>query len=315
MVAPAQAIKNMGKMDIGVKKITLVLLALYASWAIRAQTAPAASMRALVIIAHPDDESILAVTLYKIAKEHHGLVDLFVITDGEAGYKYAALAETYYDCRLTDAEDGRKRLPAIRRRELKRAGKILGVSHYYFAHQRDDKYCTDEKDALDSCWDVPAVKKALAECLRRGRYDYIFCLLPEAGEHGAHKAATLLALDAVAAMAATDRPVILGAMTSDKGDSVTRFRGYLQYQRTIPVADTALFKIDRTTHFSYNNRLDYKVIANWELAEHKSQGATQMTMNTGDLEQFWYFRQDNPGGIDRCRGLFAQLQTTPYAAK
>jgi hypothetical protein len=29
----------------------------------------------LVIIAHPDDESIFSVTLYKIAKEQHGKVD------------------------------------------------------------------------------------------------------------------------------------------------------------------------------------------------------------------------------------------------
>jgi LmbE family N-acetylglucosaminyl deacetylase len=304
----------MRKTTIGPKQMAAALLALCISWAAGAQTAEVRPPRALVVIAHPDDESILAVTLYKIAREHHGLVDLFVITDGEAGYKYATLAETFYNCRLTNADDGRKRLPDIRRHELKRAGKILGVAHYYFAHQRDDKYCTDERDALDSCWDVPAVKKALADRLRRGRYDYIFCLLPEVGEHGAHKAATLLALDAVAAMSITDRPVILGVMTSDKGDSITRFRGYLHYQRTLPVADTALFTVDRTTHFSYNNRLDYKVIANWELAEHKSQGATQMTMNDGDLEQFWYFRQDNPGGIDRCKVLFAQLQTTPYAA-
>ncbi len=272
-------------------------------------------LRALVVIAHPDDESVLAVTLYKIAKEHHGMVDLFVITDGEAGFKYSTLAETYYNCRLTDEVSGRKRLPAIRRRELKRAGDVLGVSHYYFAHQRDDKYCTDEKDALDSCWDVQVVKSKLAAVLRRGHYDFVFCLLPDSGEHGAHKAASLLALEEVADMQPGQRPVILGAMIVDKRDSLERFGGYLTYASTIPVSDTASFKIDRTTHFSYNNRLDYKVIANWELAEHKSQGATQMTMNEGDLEEFWYFNQDNPGGIGRTRQLFAVLQTTPYAVK
>jgi N-acetylglucosamine malate deacetylase 2 len=303
------------RMNVSARNMALSLIVVCAGLMAKGQPAVNRPVRALVVIAHPDDESMLAITLYKIAKEHNGVVDLFVITDGEAGYKYATLAESYYDCRLTSAEDGRKRLPAIRRGELKRAGKILGVSHYYFAHQRDDKYCTDEKDALDSCWDVAAVRKALAKRLLLGHYDYVFCVLPERSEHGAHKAATLLALDAVAEMPATDRPVILGAMTTDKGDTMTRFRGYLTYGRTVPVADTALFRIDRTTRFSYNNRLDYKVIANWELAEHKSQGATQMTMNEGDLEQFWYFRQENPGGIDRCKGLFAELQTTPYLAK
>jgi LmbE family N-acetylglucosaminyl deacetylase len=271
-------------------------------------------LRALVVIAHPDDESVLAVTLYKIAKEHHGMVDLFVITDGEAGFKYSTLAESFYNCKLTDEADGRKRLPAIRRRELKRAGSVLGVSHYFFAHQRDDKYCTDEKESLDSCWNVQAVKDKLAAVLRRGQYDFVFCLLPDSGEHGAHKAASLLALEEVAEMQIGQRPVILGAMIVSKSDSLELFRGYSKYTSTVPVADTALFKVDRTTHFSYNNRLDYKVIANWELAEHKSQGATQMTMNQGDLEEFWYFSQDNPGGIARSRQLFSALQTTPYAA-
>lgn len=279
------------------------------------QVQPGQPLRALVVIAHPDDESVLAVTLYKIAKEHHGMVDLFVITDGEAGFKYSTLAETYYNCPLTDEANGRKRLPAIRRRELKRAGDVLGVSHYYFAHQRDDKYCTDERDALDSCWHVQVVKSKLAAVLRRGHYDFVFCLLPDSDEHGAHKAATLLALEEVADIQTGQRPVILGAMIVDKRDSLERFGGYLTYTSTIPVSDTASFKIDRTTHFSYNNRLDYKVIANWELAEHKSQGATQMTMNEGDLEEFWYFNQDNPGGMVRSRQLFAVLQTTPYVVK
>ena len=54
------------------------------------------SPRVLVVIAHPDDESILAVTLYKITREHGGVVDLFVITNGEAGFRYSTLAETYY---------------------------------------------------------------------------------------------------------------------------------------------------------------------------------------------------------------------------
>ncbi len=153
--------------------------------------------RALVVIAHPDDESTFAVTLYKIAKEQHGIVDMFVITNGEAGFKYSTLAETFYNCRLTNEKDGRKRLPAIRRRELKRAGRILGISHYFFVHQKDDKYCLNEREPLDSCWNVGYVKERLARTLRRGRYDYVFCLLPDAKEHGAHKPASLLALDEV----------------------------------------------------------------------------------------------------------------------
>ncbi len=56
--------------------------------------------RVLVVVAHPDDESVFSVTLYKFAKEHNGLVDLAVITNGEAGYKYSVLAEGIYGKKL-----------------------------------------------------------------------------------------------------------------------------------------------------------------------------------------------------------------------
>jgi len=47
------------------KKLFLVSMLLGATAFVRA------SSRALVVIAHPDDESILSVTLYKLAKEQH----------------------------------------------------------------------------------------------------------------------------------------------------------------------------------------------------------------------------------------------------
>ena len=266
----------------------------------------------LVVIAHPDDESILAVTLYKIAKEHNGIVDLFVITNGEAGFRYSTLAESYYHCKLTDEKDARQRLPAIRRQELTRAGYILGISHYFFANQRDDKYCTNEQEPLDSCWDLPSTRSKLNKVLKEGAYDFVFCLLPDSAEHGAHKAATLLALDQVAKLPARQRPVILGVRTRNQTDSEFLFRGYSHYTSTRTITDTAIFTVDRTATFSFNNKLNYKVIANWEIAEHKSQGATQMTMNQGDLEQFWYFTQENANGIQRARHLIHTLQITPY---
>jgi len=69
--------------------ILLVLLTAF-SEAVSAQTRPSA----LVVIAHPADESMLSVTLYKLAKEHHGNVELFVITNGEAGYPLLGTGRT-----------------------------------------------------------------------------------------------------------------------------------------------------------------------------------------------------------------------------
>lgn len=271
--------------------------------------------RVLVVMAHPDDESTFSVTLYKIAKEHNGVVDLFVITNGEAGFKYSTLAEQYYNVALTNEQTGRAKLPAIRKKELKDAGKILGVHHCYFEDQVDNHYTLNEKEPLDTSWHVPAVKSNLTKLLAKGRYDFVFCLLPEVDTHGQHKAATLLALNVVAALPAKQRPVILGAVTENKNDPPRRFSQYNNYLLTQTVTDTALFKVDRNASFSYKNRISYKIIANWEIAAHKSQGFTEMSFNDGDVEAFWPFKLNRPEALKKAQALFETLKITPYPVK
>lgn len=271
--------------------------------------------RVLVVMAHPDDESTFSVTLYKIAQELNGTVDLLTITNGEAGYKYSTLAEKYYHCDLTDEKEGRSNLPAIRKKELQKAGSILGVSHYYFGNEQDIRYSLDEKVPLDSGWHIATIKKQLTHILAKGHYDFVFCMLPDSATHGEHKAAALLALDVLKDLPGDIRPVILAAAIRNKTDSVTRFSQLKNYGQTQTLSDTPLFYVDRTTGFSYKNRINYKIIANWELAEHKSQGATQMTMNDGDLEEFWYFSLNGKSGLAKCIALFNRLKQVPYLSK
>ncbi len=269
----------------------------------------------LVVMAHPDDESTFSVTLYKIVKEQHGTVDLFVITNGEAGFKYCTLAEQYYGKNLTDEKAGRANLPRIRKKELLNAGKILGISQYYFQDQPDAHYGLDEKGPLDTTWNTAAIKKHLTQLLGSKHYDFVFTLLPETGTHGEHKAATILALDAVAALPVAERPIILGARTQNKTEPIFKFGQYAGYPETQTLAGSPSFEVDRTASFSYKNRVNYKVIANWEIAEHKSQGFTQMTMNDGDLEEFWYFSVNGQQGLPKCAALYKELKQTPYIAK
>ena len=51
-------------------------------------------VKVLVVVAHPDDETAMAATIYKITHEQGGIVDQAVITNGEGGYKYSLLAES-----------------------------------------------------------------------------------------------------------------------------------------------------------------------------------------------------------------------------
>ncbi|TWI97564.1 GlcNAc-PI de-N-acetylase [Mucilaginibacter frigoritolerans] len=292
----------------------LAFLLLFAILKVEAQNVTPGP-RVLVVVAHPDDESIFSVTLYKIAKEQHGTVDLFVITDGEAGYKYSTLAEEYYHVELTDKKAGQANLPRIRKKELRNAGNIIGVSNYYFEDQTDAHYGLDEKEPLDTSWNIALIKRNLNRVLSKKHYDFVLCLLPDSSTHGEHKAATLLSLDVIAGLPENNRPVILAATTRNKTDQICRFSAYKDYSETSTLTDTPLFKVDRTTCFGYRNKINYKIIANWELAEHKTQGFTQMTMNDGDLEEFWYFKLNGKAGIDKCVTLFNSLKQTPYLSK
>ena len=174
----------------------------------RAQTAPP---RVLIVIAHPDDDTDFAGAVYKITHVLGGAADLCVVTNGEGGYRYATLAEPIYGAKLTQEAIGRKELPAIRKKEVKAGGAIVGISNYFFLDQFDKAYTEDLREVLGQQWDSSFVRKRLSEILDKGRYDFVFMSEPRMTSHGAHQAASMSALAAVAAMPADRRPVIMAA--------------------------------------------------------------------------------------------------------
>ena len=272
--------------------------------------------RVLVVVAHPDDETAAAATIYKITHELNGLVDQCVITNGEGGYKYSTLAEAYYGLELTDEAVGRANLPRIRKQELMNAGKIIGTHNIFFLDQKDAHYGLDEHEPLDTSWNVQWINTRLKEILFENHYDYVFCLLPLPTTHGGHKAATMLALRAVQALPQNMRPLVLG-MTGSQAKDTTGivFKQLKEYNETKVAGDGPMFSFDKTKPFGFKNQLTYKIIVNWEIAEHKSQGTMQLAMNYGDYENFWYFALNAPEGVAKCLALFKELQKIPYRAK
>lgn len=267
----------------------------------------------LVVTAHPDDESGMAGLIYKVTHDLKGTVDQCVITNGEGGYKYSTLANAFYGIELTDPSTGRENLPRIRKQELLNAGKIIGTSNIFFLDQKDARFSLDEHEPLDTSWNVNWVTTRLKELLQNGHYDYLLCLLPLPETHGGHKAATLLALEAVAAMPDKQRPVVLGITVSSRSDTVMRhFVQLKDYKLTRTDADTALFRFDRTQPFGYMGRLNYKIVVNWEIAEHKSQGVMQLGMNQGDFEDYWYFAVNQPSAREKCKAFFDELKRNNY---
>ena len=272
--------------------------------------------KVLLVNAHPDDESGCAATVFKITKEMNGIVDLAVITNGEAGYKYSTLAESIYGVELTDEKIGRKYLPDIRKKELKAGGAWVGIRNYIFFDQLDTHYTLDADTVLRLVWDTTKVINDLRDLIKKERYDYIFCLLPTPQTHGHHKAATIIALETVRQIPLSLRPTILGVSGAMNKDTVINsFLGLPTYPITKIEKNAPIFIFNRKTPFGYNDKLNYNIVVNWLIAEHKSQGTMQTFMNQGDKEVFHFFTLNVEEKKQTTQEFFLKMTTPVFPKK
>jgi LmbE family N-acetylglucosaminyl deacetylase len=282
--------------------------ALLATGAVAARRAEGQGVpRVLAVVAHPDDEYTFAVTAYRIVRELGGVLDQVVISNGEGGYRYSILAEALYGFHLTDESVGRAHLPQIRKQETLAAGRILGVRQHHFLDQKDSGYTLDPSEALKA-WDHALLRNFISKRLTSEKYDFVFTLLPNAETHGHHKAATLLALSAVSALPEDQRPAILAAEAASSHEPARQFSTLAGYPLTRVRKD--LFELSRSQPLGFHNALTYEIIANWVIAEHKSQGLFQMDASRHDLERFWCFNVGGPRSGESVRTLFEQLHST-----
>lgn len=296
------------------KKFILPILLIAIAISIHAQTKTGPKI--LVVTAHPDDETGMAAVIYKVTHEMNGVVDQCVITNGEGGYKYSTLAESYYNLELTDEKIGRENLPRIRKQELINAGKIIGTNNIFFLDQKDAHYGLDEHEPLDTTWNVNWVTTRLKEIMTTTKYDFVFCLLPVPETHAHHKAATMLAIRTVQSLPQNQRPVVLGVTGSSlKDTSTVQFEQLKNYAETKVEGKSAMFQFDKTVAFGFKNKLSYKIIVNWEIAEHKSQGTMQLAMNYGDFENYWFFAMNNSADKEKCKTFFESLKKVPYKTR
>ena len=271
--------------------------------------------RLLVIVAHPDDEIAFAGTLYKTSTFLDGMCDVTLVTNGEGGFKYSTLAESIYGLELTDEAVGRAALPNIRKAEFLEGARAMRVDHAFFLDQTDHRYTLDPHEVLDEdrgVWDLAQVQSDLLAILRAGHYDFVLTFVPREETHGHHKAAAILALRAVAALSAAERPIVLGVRFDE---STPPEIPLAEYPITKLRTDVGPFVFDRTQHFGYRDKLDYRIVANWAIAAHKTQGTMQLLMNGGEKEAYWLYALDAPGSETKARELFARLAEPQFEAK
>ena len=226
-----------------------------------------------------------------------------VITNGEAGFHYAQLAEKFYGVPLANERDGRARLPEIRKEETRRAGRILGIRNHYFLDERDNRFGLDAGEALGHVWNRVRIVESLTARLRAESYDFVFVLLPREDTHGHHKAAAVLALEAVSRLRLERRPIVLGAEPARPTEAASEFRGLSGFPATQTVSGAPVFSFDRTRTFGQGGALSYEIVVNWVIAEHKSQGLFQGDYGRHSVERFWLFDQHLASAQARVRVL------------
>jgi hypothetical protein len=118
----------------------------------------------------------------------------------------------------------------------------------------------------------------------------------------------VLALQAVEALPEANRPVVLAADPAPANQPPLAFLKNPRFPITAVWDGAPVFEFDRRAAFGYDKALNYQIVVNWMIAEHKSQGLFQTDSNKHDVERYWLFRSSGSGALEKTRALFAALR-------
>jgi LmbE family N-acetylglucosaminyl deacetylase len=259
------------------------------------------SQKALLVVAHPDDESECAAILYRITGELGGIVDQVIVTNGESGFHWSGPAESFYGLPLAHETAARRSLPRIRRKEVLRANRILGVRDTWFFGQRDTGFTFNPYDGFRA-WNTAWVRNALFALIEREQYDLVLTLLPAEDTHGHHQSVALLMLQAAAGIPQGRRPALAAVSTS----AAREFSALTGFPITGTTTGHPVWSFDRTTPIA-GSPLDYSIVVHWVIAEHKSQGMFQMEFGRRRFEHFWLFEASGPAGRAKWDAFITQF--------
>lgn len=266
--------------------------------------------KVLLVTAHPDDDAIYSATVFKTTHLLDGVVDLAIMTNGEGGYSYSTLGNFIYDKELDKEEVGRDYLPGIRKRELMSGGEIVGMRNYFFFDQVDDEFSRDIALPMET-WDTNWIGQRLQQILQENQYDFVFTMTPSEATHAHHKASAILALQAIENLPEDDRPIVFATTIGDSLGDPTDYAGLDGYPISKLMEGQKPMEFDRTQKFGHENRLDYKIITNWVIAEHKSQGTMQLLMGRGNVEQYWPYVINEGQDLKKAEEFFKAVNEVP----
>ncbi|CAF2709659.1 unnamed protein product [Rotaria sp. Silwood2] len=239
------------------------------------------TLAVLVVIAHPDDETLFAGFIHALVHKINAIVDLVCITNGEGGFRYSAPSEYLYNnLQLSKESIGRQHLPRI---HLKYDRNVDIV----FAEQ----------------WNKEIIIQLLEQVIRAGNstqgYDIMLIMLPSIESHGHHTASGLLALETIERLQQNKStkikiPTVIGGSEFFLNQLPTYSSNRLAEISSILPNE---FQFNRGWKLSNAADIpDYQTIVIWTCSEHKSQGGLiteTLTTYPREYEQYFYFSINN----------------------
>jgi hypothetical protein len=110
------------------------------------------------------------------------------------------------------------------------------------------------------------------------------------------------ALETAASLPIERRPVVFGIEPASSREKSREFVELSGSRFTRARSDVWEFR--RSEPFGFRDALSYQIVANWAIAEHKSQGLFQMDAGRHDLERFWRFEASVSGSQEAADQLF-----------
>ncbi|CAF3964668.1 unnamed protein product [Rotaria sp. Silwood1] len=280
-----------------------------------------AILTVLVVIAHPDDETLFGGFLHALTHKLNASVDLVCVTNGEAGYRHAGLSESFYgNLKLTEEPIGRKHLPCIRQQELFGSGRIVGIRKFFFYDQVDLKATRDINAILTEQWDKEWVIEQFQHTIKYGNgangYDLMVVILPSIDSHGHHTTSGLLALEAIDRLQQVKSVDIIIPTVIGGSEFVLTQPPTYPANRLADVLTNVEFRFNLRWKVSNSPIIDYQTVLFWMAAEHKSQGGlVNEILSEYDHdrvnEQYFYFaineRYDDNTRLLIVQNLFTQL--------
>ena len=275
----------------------------------------------LVVIAHPDDETLFGGFIHAVTHKLNASVDLVCVTNGESGNGYAGLSESFYgNLKLSEEAIGRKHLPRIRQQELFGSGRIVGIRKFFFYEENDSKSSPYSNATLDEQWDKEWIIQQFQHTIKHGNgangYDLMIVILPSVDSPDQHTASGLLALEAIDRLQQVKSvDIIIPTIIGGSEVILTQPPTY-PANRLADILTNVEFRFNLQWKINNSPIVDYQTVLFWMAAEHKSQGA----LVNGILweydhdrvnEQYFYFtineRYNNNARLSMVQNLFTQL--------